>query len=105
MSDRSCPIARPPLPSVLYVCHGMYGCETGCCGYQLCEDDEGDKPVVGASFNFQHPAEGQNVDAFARRTWGGHIDLDGKEIHKGKWYPGDCNSDDANDTWRRNGGL
>lgn len=67
----------------LYVCHGMYGCETGCCGYRLCLDDEGDKEESGTRFTFSHPPEGETPEDFARDQWDVSYDV---EILPGKWY-------------------
>lgn len=72
---------------ILYVCHGYYGCETGCCGYRLCEDDEGDEMVAGTNFAFSHPyTDAQKADpvGFVRDEWD-EIDLDSVEIRWGKW--------------------
>lgn len=79
-------------PATLYVCHGMFGCETGCCGYRLCLDDEGDEEYVGEDawhFGFAHPRSNETPDDYARRQWPtatrGVV-----QILPGKWYPGSC---------------
>lgn len=68
-------------PRTLYVCHGMYGCETGCCGYRLCLDPEGVNAV--GEFEFGHP-NGRTPEAFAREFW--PKESDGAVIKKGAWY-------------------
>lgn len=75
---------------VLYLCHGMYGCETGCCGYRLCSDDEGDYEV--GAFVFAHPPRDQPQDSasFVRKHWPELVD-ENTEIRWGKWK--ECNFD------------
>lgn len=68
-----------------YCCHGFHGCETGCCGYRLCLDDEGGEQATFAPFAFAHPLDHQPVEEFARANW--EIPADAV-IAKGKWY--DC---------------
>lgn len=55
---------------VLYLCHGMYGCETGCCGYRLCTDDEGE--VVVGEFDFSHADPAKDPRSFAKLAWPEH---------------------------------
>lgn len=65
---------------VLYLCHGMYGCETGCCGFRLCEDDEGDD-VVG-EFVFSHGGY-ESPREFAEKHW--PRDVGDATVLPGKW--------------------
>lgn len=75
--------------TIWYLCHGMYGCDCGCCGYRLCLDEDGfddDLPVStknGHRFTFDHFGGDDTPDAFARRTW---IVPDNIEIKLGKWW-------------------
>lgn len=52
----------------IVVFHGMYGCETGCCGHVV--------EIAGSrdDFGFDHPEYGETDEAFARRLvtekWG-----------------------------------
>lgn len=67
---------------VLYVCHGMYGCDTGCCGYRLCVDDEGE--VVVGEFTFDHANPAESPRDFAERRWPEQV-TDDVEVRWGKW--------------------
>ena len=68
-----------------YVCHGMYGCDTGCCGYRLCLDDEGYEMVPNTRFTFSHPRDGQSPDDFARDEWPEET-APVEYIEPGKWW-------------------
>lgn len=70
----------------LYLCHGMYGCETGCCGYRLCEDDEGDE-VVGR-FVFHHIGDDEDPADFALQHWRDELAQygDDYEVLPGAWF-------------------
>lgn len=67
---------------VLYLCHGMYGCETGCCGYRLCADDEGDEEM--GDFTFIHANPNQDPRKFAEQHWPERV-TDDVEVRWGKW--------------------
>lgn len=69
------------MTTVWYVCHGLNGCETGCCGYRLCPDDEGDEQV--GKFTFDHPGRNDTPETFARRVWSIPSNI---EIQPGKWF-------------------
>jgi len=45
----------------IVVLHTGYGCETGCCGHVVEIDNE------RGEFEFEHPAEGESDEDFARR--------------------------------------
>ena len=66
-----------------YICHGMYGCECGCCGYFLSTDIEGYESDTDAHrrddgprhMTFDHPHSGESPDDFARRIWDVPVDV------------------------------
>lgn len=72
-------------PRTLYVCHGMYTCDTGCCGYRLCLDDESYDRLTGTRFTFSHPSTGQTVEDFARAEWPKAVGA-GDVILPGLWF-------------------
>lgn len=79
------------LAMIWYVCHAMNGCDTGCCGYQLCTTSDGmteDRPLAtrreGARhFTFDHPSDDETPDGFARRIWNVP---EGIELRAGEWW-------------------
>ncbi len=69
----------------IYVCHGLYGCDTGCCGYRLCWDDEADEEILGTGFTFEHPRDGESAQSFAEREWPRDLPANCRVL-PGKWW-------------------